>query len=76
MPANPYKEQRQAFAHLTKVFNKMPDTGVHKDLLICETLSGYAISKRSLQDFIESYIKAGVIREEKGFLYANKAKAQ
>lgn len=70
MPSNPYKDQQRAFSHLRRLFGQVPNSGVNKKLLICETLASYPVSKASVTDYINSHIEAGVLREEEGVLYA------
>lgn len=69
MPANPYKDQQRAFASLKATLGDVQE-GIHRRLLISEVLAKYPVSRRSIEQFIEDRIAAGIIIDDEGVLRA------
>jgi hypothetical protein len=70
--ANIYKEQQRALNYLKRILEKIPKTGMNRNMLVMEILTAYATSEGTLQKYITTMIEVGQLREEDGTLYAAK----
>lgn len=67
MPANPYKDQQRAFASIKATLAEETE-GISRRLLVSEVLAKYPVGRRSVEQFIDDRIAAGVVIDDEGVL--------